>query len=311
MTARTPTRELPRPAHEPAEQQLPRSRWPAVAASAVGMLVIVVIAAVVWFLVRGEPLDVGPAPRDDAAEEPEQPEAPAEEPGDDAQVPEQPDEPGPEVVYGTESRANWDVTGVSADDRLNVRTGPGVHNAVTATLASDTVELESTGRIAEVDGALWREIVEPGDGAGWVNARYLAETSPALLDDGRHAAYLQGIDVAASTVTVDVIQFLTGQEAVDAYRAEFPDDPSGPPNDYWIVNANQRLRTMSVSADVSVRLVRLAEDGDADLDAGTWEELPEYLAGSQAPGDGRLSWNPFWLEVRDGLVTGIVEQYTP
>ncbi|HSK90588.1 MAG TPA: SH3 domain-containing protein [Euzebyales bacterium] len=202
MTARTPTRELPHPAHEPTEQQPPRSRWPAVAAGAIGMLIIAVIAAVVWFLARQEPLDVGPAPQDDPAAEPQQPEAPAEEPqrpGDDAQRPGQPDEPGPVVVYGTELRANWDVTGVSADDRLNVRTGPGVHNAVMATLAADTVELESTGRIARVDGALWREIVVPGDGTGWVNAGYLAETSPVLLDDGRHAAYLHWVDVAAST----------------------------------------------------------------------------------------------------------------
>lgn len=179
MTAPTPTRELPRPAHEPAEQQVPRSRWPAVAAGAIGTLIIVVIAAAVWFLVVQEPLDGGPAPQGDAAVEPQQPAAPAEDPqqpGDDAQQPAQPDESSPEVVYGTELRANWDVTGVSADDRLNVRSGPGVHNAVMATLAPDAVELESTGRIAHVDGALWREIVVPGDGAGWVNAGYLAET---------------------------------------------------------------------------------------------------------------------------------------
>ena len=179
MTARTPTRERPHPTHEPPKRQIPRSRWAAVAAGAVGMLIVVVIGAVAWFLVVQEPLDVGAAPQDDAAAEPAQPEAPAEEPqqpGDDAQQPGQPDEPGPEVVYGAELRANWDVTGVSVDDRLNVRSGPGVHNAVMATLAPDMVELESTGRIAQVDGVLWREIVVPGDGAGWVNARYLAET---------------------------------------------------------------------------------------------------------------------------------------
>lgn len=77
------------------------------------------------------------------------------------------------------------------------------------------------------------------------------------------------------------------------------------------MNANPRLRTMQVSADVDVRLVRLAEDGDADLDPATWAELPDYLNSSQAPGDGRLSWNPFWLDVSDGVVKGITEQYTP
>lgn len=303
MTARTPTRELPRPTREPAPQQAPRAQWPAVAAGAIGMLIVGVIAVVVWFLVVQQPLDAGSAARDDAAEQPQPP-------GDDARQPAQPDQPDPAVVYGTEPRANWDVTGVSAADRLNVRTGPGVHNAVMATLAPDTVELGSTGRIARVDGALWREIVVPGDGTGWVNAGYLAETSPALLDDGRHAAIVHDIDVAGRTITIDVIQFLTGQEAIDAYHAEHPDDPLGPPNDFWVVNANPRLRTMPVSADVSVRLVRLAENG-VDLDPATWDELPDYLSQQQPPGDDGLSWSPFWLDVNDGVVTGITEQYTP
>lgn len=314
MTPQTPTRELPRPAHEPAQQQFPRSRWPAMAAGAVGMLIIVVIVAMIWFLARETAVEVVPAQPDDAAEEPDAPEAPAEEPqppGDDADAPEQPDGPGPDVVYGTELRANWDVTGVSADDRLNVRTGPGVRNAVVATLAPDSVELESTRRIARVDGALWREIVVPGDGTGWVNARYLAETSPALLDDGRHAAYLDGIDVDASIVTIDVIQFLMGQEAIDAYHAEFPNDPSGPPNDYWIVNANPRLRTMPVSADVDVRLVRLAEDGDADLDPATWAELPDYSTAPRPRATAVCRGTRSGSTVSDGVVNGITEQYTP
>jgi chorismate-pyruvate lyase len=54
-------------------------------------------------------------------------------------------------------------------------------------VVADTVELESTGRIAQVDGVLWREIVVPGDGAGWVHAGYLTETAPALLEDDRRA----------------------------------------------------------------------------------------------------------------------------
>lgn len=77
-----------------------------------------------------------------------------------------------------------------------------------------------------------------GVDATGVDARYLAVTSPALLDGGRHATYLHGIDGADRAITIDVIQFLTGQQAIDAYHAEFPEDPWGPPNDYWIVNAN-------------------------------------------------------------------------
>jgi hypothetical protein len=134
---------------------------------------------------------------------------------------------------------------------------------------------------------------------------------PSPLEDGRHATYLTALDVSGRTVTVDVIQFLTGEEAIDAYHDAVPDDPEGPPNDYWIVNDNPQLRTLPVALDATISLVRLAEDADADLDPGTWEELPTYLADLEPPDADRLAWNPFWIVVADGTVTAIEEQYLP
>lgn len=125
------------------------------------------------------------------------------------------------------------------------------------------------------------------------------------LDDGRHPAYLTSVDVAGRTLTFDVIQFLTGDEATTAYQAETGETDT-PPNDYFIVNENPKLRTAPVSAGVTVQLVRLADDGDADLDAGTWDELSTYLA---QPGIQEFS--PFWLTVSGGEITAIEEQYLP
>jgi hypothetical protein len=115
-------------------------------------------------------------PGEPSADEPSQPEAPS---ADDPSQPE-----APVVRYGEEPPANWDVTGVPADDVLNVRAGPGVSYDITATLPPRTFELESTGRIARVDGQLWREIKVPGGTAGWVNARYLTEYGPPPGLDG-------------------------------------------------------------------------------------------------------------------------------
>jgi hypothetical protein len=50
--------------------------------------------------------------------------------------------------------------------------------------------------------------------------------------------------VAGRTLTVDVIQFLTGREAEEAYHRDHPEDPLGPPNDYYILTVNPRLRTL-------------------------------------------------------------------
>lgn len=92
-------------------------------------------------------------------------------PDDDSAV-----EPPATVRYDEEPRANWDVTRVAAGDILNVRDTPGVDGGIVARLAYDAAEFESTGRIAHVGEQLWREVIVPGDGVGWVNAAYLTET---------------------------------------------------------------------------------------------------------------------------------------
>lgn len=118
-----------------------------------------------------------------ATDEPADEQPPDDQPADDQPADDQPadDQPAdaprpPPIRYDEELRANWDVTGVTADDVLNVRNAPGVDAPIIATLEHDTAELESTGRIAYVGDQLWREIIVPGDSAGWVSAAYLTET---------------------------------------------------------------------------------------------------------------------------------------
>lgn len=125
------------------------------------------------------------------------------------------------------------------------------------------------------------------------------------LADGRHPAFITDLVVADRKVTVDVIQILTGQEATDAYLRDHPEEAGGPPNDVYIVNANKKLRTGTIVDPVTVRLVKLAEDSDADLDDATLEELDAYL--NQID---RLI-TPFWLTVAGGRITGLEEQYLP
>lgn len=130
--------------------------------------------------------------------------------------------------------------------------------------------------------------------------------------NGRNAVYLTSIDTSRRKISFDVIQFLTGDAAVQEYRRQNPDDPQGePPNDYMIRNENTQVRTAGVDAGVVVQLVRLREDGDADLDPGTFDELPRYLEPDAPPDSPFLSHNPFWLTLRNGVVVRIEEQYVP
>jgi hypothetical protein len=135
-----------------------------------------------------------------------------------------------------------------------------------------------------------------------------AESAGAgLLDlaDGRHAAHITKLDVSGREVTIDVIQILSGQEAAEAFKRDNPGEGEGPPNDYYIVNANKKLRTGTMTPEAGVKLVNLAQDSNADLNDATLEELDAYLKTVD-----RLMV-PFWFTVAGGRITAIEEQYLP
>jgi hypothetical protein len=171
MTAPLPTVESPR-APSGTGQQRRRPRWWLLALAVAAVLALT--AALTVLLTGGDQPDegAGPPSADDAVESAPGDDAVEPAPGDDAV------EPEPHVRYEEEPPANWDVTGVPAGDVLDIRTGPGVGYPATATLPPNTVELESTGRIAYVDGVLWREIKVPGATTGWAHGRYLTEHRP-------------------------------------------------------------------------------------------------------------------------------------
>jgi len=140
-----------------------------------------------------------------------------------------------------------------------------------------------------------------------------AITPPAadpVLVDGRHPVYLTGLDVAAGTVEFDLIQFLGGVEAEEAYHRDNPSaPPGGPPNDYYVVNDNPRLRVLPVAEGAAITVL----DWTGGFEPRTigFVDLPAALADDVVPDDERLWPNPFWLTVEDGTVTAMEEQFIP
>jgi hypothetical protein len=114
-----------------------------------------------------------------------------------------------------------------------------------------------------------------------------AEAS-AKLADGTYPAYLSSVNASAGTVEIDIVQFFEGQKAVEAARqdnsaADIGDD------DYYIRNANPRLRTLALDPDALYDLY-VTKDGLAKE-----VRLPELAT--------YVRQNPktlFWIEIAKG-----------
>ncbi len=79
----------------------------------------------------------------------------------------------PQPVFDTEALGLWRVTGIDDGGRLNVRSQPGTAGGIVARLDHDAVDIRSTGRIATLDGDLWRQVEYRTGAAGWVDASFL------------------------------------------------------------------------------------------------------------------------------------------
>jgi hypothetical protein len=76
----------------------------------------------------------------------------------------------------------------------------------------------------------------------------------AQLEDGRHPVLLERVDLAGRTVTVDLVQWFTGEAATKAAAEDGEESP--PPNDYYVRNVNPRLRTLPVASGARLTLTR-------------------------------------------------------
>ena len=126
---------------------------------------------------------------------------------------------------------------------------------------------------------------------------------PTDLADGRHHAYLVTIDRVRLRLTVDVAQFLTGEEAEKAAREDGKEA-----FDYYVRNQNPRLRTLTYSAGmkVVVNTLTASETGSSSKDkAITHDKLESFFTNGKAK--GRL----FWFELKGGRIVRLHEQYLP
>jgi len=110
-------------------------------------------------------------------------------------------------------------------------------------------------------------------------------------------------------IVADYAQMLTGDAAAAAATSH--GDESPPPNDYYIVNDNKLLRKLKVQPGIKVT-VATNSDGTSDPDGHTIS-FAEWASSYSAPTDENegLRTAPYWITIKSGVVTKIVQQYLP
>lgn len=143
----------------------------------------------------------------------------------------------------------------------------------------------------------------PSPSATTVSSMLPSPAASTDLADGRHAAYVTTLDVEAASLTVDVVQFLTGAAAEKAAAEDGKEA-----FDYYIRNQNPLLRTLSLAPapKVVVNTLSAEKTGSSSQDHTiTLAELATYFE------QGKAQKALFHLTLADGVVTQIREQYLP
>jgi len=90
---------------------------------------------------------------------------------------------------------------VTEGDVLNVRSGPGVDNGITDTLAPHATGITMSGNRQKVGNSMWVEIETPSGTLGWVNAHFITESveNDDFCNDLRVTALLDSFVAAVQT----------------------------------------------------------------------------------------------------------------
>jgi hypothetical protein len=136
-------------------------------------------------------------------------------------------------------------------------------------------------------------------------------SSPAIVDasSGTYAAHVVAFDSASLSLEFDVVQWLSGEDAIEVYRRDHPDDPQGmPPDDYVLVNESPQVRTAPLRRDATILLPPSLEVADASVSAATVDDLTSFVP---TAGPAEEFGNIFWLTFGAGEVTDLCFQYRP
>lgn len=119
------------------------------------------------------------------------------------------------------------------------------------------------------------------------------------LPDGEWYGYI--VDVNASEIEFDLACWFSGDAAVAAASEDGAESP--PPNDYYVRNERDTLRSLAVESSAEVEYLANGGDPNSVTTAAYENWYVEWEISEFVPG--------YWLTIEDGQVTRIAQQYVP
>ena len=159
-----------------------------------------------------------------------------------------------------------------------------------APTTSTTVAVTTT--IAAATTTTGSSVTDQAEGSG-------CSPGPGPLGDGEWYGYV--VTAEPSSVEFDLACWFTGDAAAQAAAEDGEESP--PPNDYYIRNDSDTLRTVPIGAGAEV--IWFPEFGDPTSEATTTYE--EWIAAIE----GREFEVGTWLTIEGGEVVAIREQWVP
>lgn len=180
---------------------------------------------------------------------------------------------------------------VACGEATTATTSPPTSVAATTTVAPPTTTAPSE------DPGLFPP--DPGEGSEGA-AGSGCMPGPGELPDGEWFGY--AVEIEADSIRFDLACFYFGDIAQE--KAEEAGQEA--PNDFFIINDNPELRTVEVSGDTPAWSI--TGDPTEGLEQLSFEEWPlDQPTYTPCPGE----FCSVWLEIEDGRVVQIVEQYLP
>jgi hypothetical protein len=136
-------------------------------------------------------------------------------------------------------------------------------------------------------------------------------SSSPILAEGKSFGIIKSVDATNGTLVFDLEQFFSGDAANQAAREDGVIGPDeSVPNDYYLRNVNPKLRTVPISSDLQIVLIKWSNCCDHTFSPN----LATFAQAFPGPGptdDFRGSSSPYWLTVENSVIVKIEEQYLP